>query len=209
MNSCPNRGGRSPKPRHLSEFAVAGLFLICLKPPGRPASMARYVLKLTPDESAHRSPPRTGRTELHRGRGPGRLFRDVSACGVDHPFRPPDLGRQTATRLAARSRLGIPALPARVVRLPLARIVRAWFLPVALPLHSPSAPARRRNMPAATARLQARFCRHRSLFCGALSARASICACLVCNTATYRIQSARQPAYQGSQLITNLVCALS
>ena len=168
--------------------------------------MGRWVLKLPPDESGDRPPPRTGRTELHRGCGPGHLFRDVAVYGVDRPFRPADLEPQTATRLAARSHPGIPALAARVLRLLLARIVRAWFQAVSLPLHSPAAPARRQNMPAATVRPQARSCLHRSLFCGALGARASICASLVCNTATYRRQSARLRAYQGSQLVVPAGC---
>jgi hypothetical protein len=55
-------------------------------------------------------------------------------------------------------------------------------------------------------RPQARSCLHRSLFCGALGARASICASLVCNTATYRRQSARLPGYQGSQRIVPAGC---
>ncbi len=179
----------------------------CLKLRERPALMGRWALKLPPDESEDHPPPRTGQTELHRGCGPGHLFRDVAVYDVDRLFRPPDLEPQTATRLAARSHPGIPALAARVLRLLLlARIVRAWFQAVPLPMHSPAAPARRQNMPAATARLQARSCRHRSLSCGALGARASICASLVCNTATYRRQSARLRAYQGSQLVAPAGC---
>ena len=146
MSSSPNRGGRSPGPPHLSEPVVARFLPRCLKLRERPALMGRWALKLPPDESEDHPPPRTGQTELHRGCGPGHLFRDVAVYDVDRLFRPPDLEPQTATRLAARSHPGIPALAARVLRLLLlARIVRAWFQAVPLPMHSPAAPARRQR----------------------------------------------------------------
>lgn len=168
--------------------------------------MGRWVRKLPPDGSGDRPPPPAGRTEVRLGCGPAHLFRDVVVFGVDRLFGPLDLEPQTATQLAARSHSGIRALAARVLRLLLARNGRVCLQAVSPPLHSPAAPARRQNMPAATVRPQARSCLHRSLFCGALGARASICASLVCNTATYSRQSAQLPGYQGSQRIVPAGC---
>jgi len=167
--------------------------------------MERLVPKHLPVEPAVPLRSRSGRPKFRRRCGHAPLFPDVAAGAADRWFRPVEPQPKTAARPAPLSRLRTPAPLARAGRRP-ARLAQTSLQAASPQPQSPTAKAGHRNMLAATVQLRPHSCLHQRLFCGALSARASICASLVCNTATYRRQSGRLPAYQGSQLVARARC---